>query len=457
MNLALSAVEQAVHGSLHPPAAAQEVVESVEIDTRRLQPHALFFALPGQHTDGHDHLPAAAEAGARAAVVRRQQPTTLPQIVVPDAAAALHRLAKSWRHMQQAVRIVAVTGSNGKTTVKEMLYSIMAAAAGKDKVLASGGNFNNHLGVPLTLLKLKPAHQLAVLEAGMDHAGELTQLSDLIAPHIVLINNAQRAHRGNFQSLRGIAEAKGELLSGLLPQGKAVLNADDPHYPLWCELANGREVIGFGRSAQARLRGEFTQEGIRLDGSEIPLALPGAHNKMNALAAAAAARALDLPAAAVQQGLAACAGVAGRLALQKLAPGVMLIDDTYNANPDSAAAALAVLKDLSAQQQAAAVWVMGDMLALGSGADAAHEELVESCRRAQVHLLGVGACMHRAQAKHHYGTPLPAEHAADALAAALRPLLQAHDKVCILVKGSRGMHMEQMLGALKQVVTAERG
>ena len=452
MKLTLAQVTQAVHGTLHPPAKAGVVVDFAEIDTRRLQGNALFFALPGKRTDGHDHLQAAADAGARAAVVRAPQPHALPQVVVDDSAAALHQLAAHWRKAQSEVRIVAITGSNGKTTVKAMLHSILTAALPAEQVLASSGNFNNHLGVSLTLLQLKEAHELAVLEAGMDHAGELTQLSHLIAPQVVVINNAQRAHIGNFNSVRDIAEAKGELLAGLPKGGKAVLNADDPHFPLWRELAQaqGAEVVSFGTGGDATVRGEFTHGGIRINDVKVPLALPGVHNKMNALAAAAAAHALDLPMDAVAQGLSACTGVDGRLAMQQLAEGVTLIDDTYNANPDSAAAAINVLQEIAAQRQATPLLIMGDMFALGATAAAAHEELVAICKAQGVHLIGFGDRMHRAQLDQGYGDHYSSKE--DGIVPMIlhttMELQKTHGDLCILVKGSRGMKMERVVHAL---------
>lgn len=443
MRLTLAEIAQAVGGALHP-ATASGAARAVGIDTRRLPPQALFVALAGGGSDGHDHLAAAQEAGAAAALVARVQESPLPQIAVEDTLAALWQLARFWRGRYQG-RIAAVTGSNGKTSVKEMLYGIMVAAAGEARVLRSAGNYNNHLGVPLTLLQLQPAHEWAALEAGMDHAGELTALSGLMRPRVAVINNAQRAHIGNFASLRDIAAAKGELLSGLPPDGVAVLNADDAHFPMWRELAAGRRIVSFGKSAEATLQGGPTADGIVFNNEAVALAVPGEHNKMNALAAAAAADALGLPAAAIARGLSNYRGVGGRLTTHFLAENIVLIDDTYNANPDSAAAALEVLVQTARRRQAQPLLAMGDMLALGALSGSAHAALVADCAAQEVRLFGIGEHMQSAQAHSGYGEHFDSH---GALARAVAELMRPAARLCVLVKGSRGMRMEEVVAGL---------
>ncbi|MCH9704744.1 MAG: UDP-N-acetylmuramoyl-tripeptide--D-alanyl-D-alanine ligase [Proteobacteria bacterium] len=454
MKMSLATVAKIVAGELIPTSAAAIEISAVDIDTRRLPPQSLFVALAGEHSDGHDHLAAAQQAGAVAAVVRQAQTSAevqtgmLAQIVVADSAAALQQLALFCRQHYHG-KVAAITGSNGKTTVKEMLYSIATAAMGEDKVLRSHGNFNNHLGVPLMLLQLNPLQQIALLEAGMDHRGELTALSALIQPQVALINNAQRAHIGNFSSLHEIACAKGELLSGLAANGCAVLNADDAHFSLWCELAADKKIISFGQAQQADIHGTFTEEGIIINGVSIRLAVAGAHNKMNALAAAAAAHALGLPTAAVVQGLSRYQGAAGRLTVHRVSPQLTLIDDTYNANLDSTLAGLAVLATTAAANNTQAVLVMGDMLALGEQTQEAHDAIVAACRQQQILLLGWGAQMQQALARDTNNANSDNRHFTDrALLIEEMLRLAQTKKITALVKGSRGMQMEKIVNAI---------
>lgn len=442
MHLDLAAITAAVDGVLSPPTAAATVATGIDIDSRRLRTGDVFVALPGTKTDGHQFLPAAQYSGAAAALVRQAQSLALPQIVVADPVKALTALAAVWRACFAAVTVAAVTGSNGKTTVKEMLAAICRAAVGDAGVCYSRGSFNNHLGVPLTLLSLDDAHRYLIAEAGMNHAGELTALAALIQPQVAVITNAQRAHLGKFKSVTEIAEAKGELLSGLPPNGVAVLNADDPHYPLWCDLAAGRRVLTFGFSDEADIRAMATEDGILLDDVPVRLHVAGAHNRQNALAAAAAAAAMKLPAAAVRAGLESFRGVGGRLKFYALAGGGVLIDDSYNANPDSTAAALPVLVASAVKEHATPLLVMGDMLDLGGAAVSAHTALVAACQQEGIEIFGIGDQMGVAL------TGVGGRHFADkqSLINALRERL-AEKKHCLLVKGSRGMKMEEITAA----------
>ena len=446
MQMTLATVAASGGGALTPAAAAAVVATGAAIDSRRLRRGDLFFALAGARADGHQYVAAALRGGAVGAVVARRQDTVLPQIVSPDPQQALMAVAAAWRR-QLSAAVVAVTGSNGKTTVKEMLAQICRAAYHDEAVHCSQGNYNNHLGVPLTLLAAKKEHQVIVAEAGMDAAGEITQLGALLRPHVAVINNAQRAHIGNFSSVADIARAKGELLPCLRENGTAVLCADSPYFSLWRRLATGRNILSFGFSATATVRGKAVAGGLRLGDRFIRLRVPGRHNQHNALAAAAAARALGLSTDAVCRGLEAYAGFRGRLSVSPLAGGSVLIDDSYNANPESAMAALAVLQQTAASIAALPLLVMGDMLALGDAESAhAHAELVAACTAARVRVFGFGEAMQAAGGDIHFSTKKE-------IVTAVRRLLEK-EKVCVLVKGSRGMGMEEVAQALTSASAA---
>ena len=333
-------------------------INGAYIDSRKIRAGGLFVCLPGLRVDGHDFVSAAAVAGATCALVERVQESTIAQIVVDNCADALRRLAAAWRANFKSLRVTAITGSNGKTTVKEMLAAICRAGWGDNAVCQNEGNLNNLLGLPLTLLMLRPHHRVAVLEAGMDAPGELITLGRLVGAQTALINNAQRAHMGGFNSLFEIAEAKGELLQTLPDDGVAVLNADDEHFPLWKKIAGKRRVFSFGESKNADCRARARDgEIIFTDEKPLKLSLPGRHNVKNALAAIACADVLGLKLDTVRVGLENFVGVAGRLQCKTLANGALLIDDTYNANPDSVLAALQVLFARSGKRVA----ILGDM------------------------------------------------------------------------------------------------
>jgi UDP-N-acetylmuramoyl-tripeptide--D-alanyl-D-alanine ligase len=438
--------------------------EAVSTDTRALTRRALFVALKGGRYDGHDFLAQAAAAGAAAAMVenasrvegRGSREQTLPLLVVEDTRAGLGSLAAYWRG-KFSRPLVALTGSNGKTTVKEMLASILREAVSLDPgaddpasaVHATRGNLNNDIGVPLTLLELRARHRYSVIEMGMNHAGEIRYLARLAAPDVALVNNAGPAHIEFFDSVEAIARAKGEIFEGLKPDGTAVINADDRHAAIWRDLAAGRRVVDFGIERRAavsatyrldRLESEIV---VKLPGGEARAVLkaPGVHNVRNALAASAAAVALRVPAPAIEQGLARFAGIKGRLQKKAARSGATLIDDTYNANPDSARAAIAVL----AQAPARTLLVLGDMGELGPGAAELHAEVGRFARQSRVgRLLTLGELS--AHAARGFGPG--ASHFArieDLLAEVERAL--APD-LTVLVKGSRFMQMERVVAAL---------
>jgi UDP-N-acetylmuramoyl-tripeptide--D-alanyl-D-alanine ligase len=454
----LSEAARAVAGELR---GEDREFGAVSSDTRGLPPGALFVALKGERYDGHDFVEQAAAAGAAAAMVRdpdlrRREPGgRLPMLVVPDTRLALGRLAAHWRNKFD-IPLVAVTGSNGKTTVKEMLAAILRetyhesrVTNHESRVLATRGNLNNDIGVPLTLLELRSGHRFAVVEMGMNHAGEIRYLGTLARPNVALVTNAGMAHREFFDSEEGIARAKGEIFEALPERGTAVINADDRHAPLWRELAGRRRVVDFGLEQAAAVSARYN---LRFLDSEIVvktpvgeasalLRAPGVHNVRNALAASAAAFALSVPATQIAAGLSRFPGVKGRLQVKPADRGATLIDDTYNANPDSVRAAVAVLGLAPGTR----LLVLGDMGELGSGAARLHADIGEAARAGGVtrlHALGELAA-HAARA---FGNGALHHARLEDLVTAVREELGP--QVTVLVKGSRFMRMERVVDAL---------
>ena len=421
-------------------------IAAIATDSRAAEPGCLFFALRGERFDAHNFLNEVATAQALAAVVdqawaaRNRAP--LPIIAVPDTRLALGRLAAAWRQ-QIKTRVIAITGSNGKTTVKEMLASIARAAVGEDAVLATQGNFNNDIGMPLTLFRLRDTHRYAILEMGMNHAGELTYLSGLARPDVALINNAQSAHLEGLGSVENIARAKGEILSGLSESGIAVLNAEDASLPLWRELAGKRRVVTFGLSPTADVVGAAGEAGqlmIKTPAGNIDVSLQvrGLHNARNAVAAATAAYVAGIAPDAIARGLAAFTGVKGRLQASQGLEGARFIDDSYNANPDSTKAAIGVL----AAETGVRVLVLGDMGELGPNAPALHREVGAYAKQAGIErLFGLGDLSK--SAVEAFGEGGMHFERIEELLAELHNLL-APD-VVVLVKGSRFMQMERVV------------
>lgn len=419
----------------------------VETDSRRVQPGQLFVALQGAHFDGHAFLTQVAEKGAVAALVHKPsaQANDLPQLLVADTRIALGQLAGWWRQ-QCATPMIAVTGSNGKTTTKEMLAAIMAQVTGQPaQVLATAGNFNNDIGMPLTLLRLQPSHRYAVIEMGMNHLGEIDYLTRLARPNVALIINAGTAHIGELGSRENIAKAKGEIFAGLGDEGIAVINADSDFADYWRSLNVGRRMMTFAMHSAADVRGQTQADGLQLSYQgqhiSVTLAVPGEHNQMNALAAATAALAAGASLAQVRAGLQAFAGVNGRLQRKTAANGARLIDDTYNANPDSMRAALDVLH----AQAGRTLFVMGDMGELGADADAMHAEMgryAQTLGVAKLFALG----QHSLAAVKAFGADAQHFASLEDLLDAVQAEMTAEDVV--LVKGSRFMQMERVVNAL---------
>ena len=441
VRMSLSEIAAACQGNLLAPLAAEIVVEGADIDSRRLRPGQLFVALAGEHTDGHQHLPSAQAAGAVAAMVEHPVVSELPQIWVEDGRHALLDMARAARS-RLAGKVAAITGSNGKTTVKEMLHRIAEHAYGKSAIHQTPGNFNNALGVPLTLLAATGEERLLIAEAGMNAAGELTQLAALLRPHLVLLNNAQRAHMAGFADLEAIARAKGELLTGLEAGGTAILNADDPFCPLWRKLAGAHPVITFGFADTADVRAVRTDAGLTLNGKPIHLQVLGKHNESNAAAAAAAALALELPMESIQKGLEKFTAVAGRLQPHRLTDGSWLIDDSYNANPDSVLAGLSAPTGLRPSTLGGRRTHPRGNAGTGDDTAALHELIIRHCEEAGLPVLAVGETLRQAM-------PAGGGHFADKadLIEHAKALLKKGPH-CFLIKGSRGAKMEEVVGAL---------
>jgi UDP-N-acetylmuramoyl-tripeptide--D-alanyl-D-alanine ligase len=419
----------------------------VTTDSRAVNAGDLFVALKGERFDGHAYVQEAARRGAAAALTSQIVAGDLPvsQVIVADTRLALGKLAAHWRE-RHPLPLVALTGSNGKTTVKEMLAAIVAEHCdGRSAVLATQGNLNNDIGVPLTLLRLREHHRYAVIEMGMNHAGEIDYLTRIAQPSVAIVNNAQRAHVGILGSVEAIAHAKGEIYAGLSPSGIAVVNEDDPFADYWKSLNAGRRIVTFGLSESADVRATVADSQVRIvtpaDAFAVTLKVAGEHNVRNALAACAAAHALEIPPHAMQGGLAGFAGVPGRLQRRHCVSGSLVIDDTYNANPESMKAAITVL----ARERARKVFVMGDMAELGEASPAMHAEVGRFARTSGINaLLALGeASRHAAEA---FGAGAMHFAAFDLLSEAARR--EAAGGVAILVKGSRSMQMERVVEAL---------
>ena len=455
--MTLQTIANVLHGTLHKlhGQSAELTVTSVDSDSRRVQPGQLFVALPGEKFDGHDYLPQVTALGAAAALVTHPVKTELPIIEVKDTRLAMGELAAYWRQ-HLGTPMIAVTGSNGKTTTKEMIAAIMQVhVGGADKVLATAGNFNNDIGMPLTLLRLRPFHRSAVIEMGMNHLGEIDYLTRIARPNVAVINNAGTAHIGELGSRENIAKAKGEIFAGLADGGIAVINGDSEFADYWRGLNQQRRVITFGISPEAEVRGEMaagesSSFSVHYQGESIAvtLAVPGGHNVMNALAAAAASLAAGSSLQEVAQGLQGFGGVKGRLQQKTAANGAQVIDDTYNANPDSMKAALDVLRE-SRQRR---VFVMGDMGELGDDAETMHATVGRYARENGVDAM-YALGNHTKAAIRAFGGHGQHFDTIETLIAALQANTNAED--IVLVKGSRFMQMERVVNALVETQAAE--
>jgi len=423
---------------------------AVSSDSRKIQQGDLFIALRGEHFDGYEFVATAAQAGAVAALVNadsyRGETPACPLLLVEDTRLALGQLAAHWRK-QFDIPLVAITGSNGKTTVKEMLAGILRVAAGSDDaVLATKGNLNNDIGMPLTLLQLNAQHRYAVIEMGMNHPGEIDYLTHIACPDVALITNASGAHLAGLGTVEAVARAKGEIFAGLKHRGTAVINADDEHAPLWRTLAGSHLLLEFGLDNHADVVGQWQLQngGLRLD-AQTPLGnfsanlqVPGAHNARNASAATAAAVVLNVPLETIATGLEQFSGVAGRLQRKAARHGATLIDDTYNANPASLRAAISVL----AQAGGKRVLVLGDMGELGDNAAELHAGVGTEARSAGIEKLYALGELSR-NAVRAFGCGAEYFERIEDLQKALEDELD--EDTTVLVKGSRFMKMERVV------------
>lgn len=428
-------------------------IRRVHTDTRSLRGGDLFVALTGENFDGHDYLPQAEAAGAAAALVDAWQDSSdLPQLAVGDTRVALGLLGKHNRRLFKGT-MVALTGSSGKTTVKELLASIGGAALGPEAVLATRGNLNNEIGVPLTLLELDQQHKFAVIELGASLPGELTWTCSLAQPAVVLINNAGMAHAGEFGGPEQIVRAKGEILDNLDGQGTAVLNLDDAAFTQWSERSSAGRLITFSvQNPQADVfAGQVVFDGSGCAGfllntpagsGQVQLQLAGAHNLANALAAAAAAHAAGIGLAAIIRGLEQAAPVAGRCMRHTLSHGGVLIDDSYNANPASMRAGIDLLAVMPGQR----ILVLGDMGELGDWAETEHRSLGQYASDKADVLFAVGPNMQ--YAVDTFGGM--AQH----FSSRQELLTAVENRITLptsyLVKGSRSAAMEEVVAAILQ-------
>jgi UDP-N-acetylmuramoyl-tripeptide--D-alanyl-D-alanine ligase len=421
--------------------AMDAVVESIATDSRKVHHATLFAALPGNNVDGHDFASSAVRLGATALLLNRRLDLDVPQLIVKDVLQALGELA-SFLRTRLDPAVIGITGSNGKTTVKEMVASILRL---ESPVLATQGNYNNELGVPLSLFGLKEEHRYAVLEMGASKPGDISYLCDIAQPDIGLITNIGPAHLMGFGTEQGVAEAKGEIYAALPVDGCAVINADEPWSDLWHAMNHAGHSLTFGNNpgSDVRLIENGTCSKLQVPGGEIELrlSLPGRHNQLNAAAAAAVALSLGISLAQIEKGLEAVKPVPGRLNLIRTEAGWTVIDDTYNANPASLYSALQVL----AQMQGTPWLVLGDMKELGEDSRKMHREVGEAAKA-----MGVGRLFATGELSVFTAEAFGegAEHFddRDELAGAL--LSQLRPGTTCLVKGSRSMGMEVIVEAI---------
>ena len=423
-------------------------INSVGTDSRAIESGQLFVALKGENFDGHDYAAQSLQQGACAVMV--SQEVASPAVLVKDTRLALGDLSAYWRN-KFSMPVVAITGSNGKTTVKEMLASILKVAAGDDaKVLATQGNLNNDIGLPLTMLKIEQQHEYAVLEMGMNHRGEIRYLTKLAKPNVALVNNAGSAHIGELGSYEAIAEAKGEIFEGLAKDGIAIINADDVFADFWKKLAAQNKQMTFGLNQQANVSARYQlnvmnsniQMTTPIGNVNFDLPAPGEHNVRNALAAATAALALNVPLNKIAEGLTHFAGVKGRLQSKAGFAGAKVIDDTYNANPLSMKAAIDVL----AGNQGTRIFVMGDMAELGDDAAEMHAEIGAYAKAAKIQTFyALGQLT--PEATKAFGASGKHFESVETLVDALRK--EMNSNVTVLVKGSRSARMERVVDLIQ--------
>jgi UDP-N-acetylmuramoyl-tripeptide--D-alanyl-D-alanine ligase len=431
---------------LQIPCVKNRELTGICIDSRELKPGHLFVAIKGERFDGHQFIAQAASKGAAAVICMQTVPDcSIPQLQVPDTVDALARIATAHRQ-GLSCQVVALTGSNGKTTVKEMVASILPQPS-----FATPGNLNNHIGVPLSVLQLQTEHRYAVFELGANHLGEIAHTVDIVKPQVTLINNIAPAHIGEFGSIEGVARAKGEIHHGLALDGTAVINDDDTYAHYWDSILANKKSLRFSITKATDIHaldirynaegcGQFTLV-LPAERLEIQLQVPGAHNVSNALAAAACTYALGIPSADIAAGLGQFMGVSGRMTFLQGKHGALVIDDTYNANLNSTLRALDVL----AQRGGRRVFVFGDMGELGEWSKAHHHEVGEAARHHGIELL-MTCGQHSEETARAFGDRAKHYHEQHHLVQDLLQQLDAHTTV--LVKGSRSSRMEKIVHEL---------
>jgi UDP-N-acetylmuramoyl-tripeptide--D-alanyl-D-alanine ligase len=447
MNISLSEIHKYIGGDFY---GENVQLTSVGIDTRTLESGACYVAIKGENFDGNDFVDQAIKSGAKAAVVQRQITTELPSIVVDNTRLALTRLATAWRQ-KCGSKVIGITGSNGKTTVKEMIATILKV---ESQVLSTQGNLNNDIGVPLTLLKLEPKHKFAVIEMGANHPGEIADLGRCALPDIGVITNVGTAHIEGFGDIDGVAKAKGEMFAEVSKKGVSIINADDAYYDYWKTLIGAGKQISFGLTESADVYAKAVQSKItngkfvtdfmlHYQDQKIPvqLALAGYHNVVNALAATAAGLAAGLILSQVKQGLEIVQAVPGRMEPMTGKHGGVVINDSYNANPTSLEAALKVLTSIPGER-----WVvLGAFGELGLDSETIHSQMGKMIKSTGVvRLAAIGPDAKSTVKAFGKGATFFASQ--DELISALNEQLKGDEVV--LIKGSRAQRMEYVTKAL---------
>ncbi len=449
--MTLKEIQEITGAVLHGDSADLAcTVRGVNTDSRTIKRGELFVALKGDNYDAHDFILSAHDRGAVAYLIDHKIEQVKPALIVKDTKLAFGQIAKAWRN-KFSYPVVAVTGSNGKTTVKEMLFNILSQQSrtlGTKDVLATKGNFNNDIGVPITLNRMKSCHDGAVIEMGANHQGEISYLTQLVSPDVAIITNAAAAHLEGFGSLDGVAKAKGEIFEGLNNSGTAIINYDDTYSAYWKELAGKNRIITFGKNNDADIsylahnKNNLIIVTVKSKPQfDLQLPLLGKHNIMNALAAIAAAVALEVDFKIIKQGLESMQPVPGRLVSKKGVHDSIVIDDTYNANPASLAAAVEVMSSFKGSHHV----VLGDMGELGVDALALHKVAAQTIKQGNVkYLYTIGETSRVTSDEFGVGAQHFVSH--QELINQLVKNVQPED--CVLVKGSRAMQMEKIVNAI---------
>jgi len=442
---------QTVADNLHATMSGDDVVfTGCSTDSRSIKKGELFVALRGPRFDGHDYLSVAEEAGAKAVMIDKDAKTNLPTLRVENTRHALGDLAAIWRsHFNMPV--VAITGSNGKTTVKEMLRSILTRCG---NVLSTKGNLNNDIGVPQTLFNLDQKHDFAIIEMGANHMGEIVRLCEMAKPMVAVVTQCAPAHLEGFGTIESVALAKGEIFESLPKEGIAIINADDDYSPLWKQMSGECRVIRFGLQDTVDITASIISVNTKsshfklkalVKEIDVKLSLPGRHNIMNALAATACAKALDVSLNDIRDGLEAMQSISGRMQFKSGCQNLQIIDDTYNANPGSFSAALDVLINSTGRHWLA----LGDMGELGGSSKSLHEDVGELARHAGVErLFTIGELSQKAAEAFGAGAEHFTDHAE--MIEKIKSLTNESDKdITLLIKGSRAARMEMVVQELE--------